>query len=59
MLNPAGCSVQPLQQDLYNGISGMALLAGAYLRETSAGRADAIEELEDCIRACAAYAAFV
>ncbi|MEY2564978.1 MAG: hypothetical protein QOH88_3171 [Verrucomicrobiota bacterium] len=47
VLNPIGCSVQPLQDDLYNGISGIVLLAGAYLRETSAGRADAIEELED------------
>jgi lantibiotic modifying enzyme len=47
VLNQTGWSVQPLQQDLYNGISGIALLAGAYLRETSAGRVDPIEELED------------
>jgi type 2 lantibiotic biosynthesis protein LanM len=47
ILSQTGWSVQPLQQDLYNGISGIALLAGAYLRETSAGRADPIEELED------------
>jgi lantibiotic modifying enzyme len=46
-LNQNGWSVQPLQPDLYNGISGIALLAGAYLRETSAGRADAVEGLED------------
>src|SRR5262249_58887714 len=41
-----GWSVQPLQQDLYNGISGLTLLLGAYLRETAAGRADAINELD-------------
>jgi type 2 lantibiotic biosynthesis protein LanM len=41
-----GWSVQPLQQDLYNGISGLTLLLGAYLRETAAGRADAIPELD-------------
>jgi type 2 lantibiotic biosynthesis protein LanM len=47
VLNPTGWAVQPLRQDLYNGISGVALLAGAYLFETSAGRADPIEGLED------------
>src|SRR5262249_10065115 len=41
-----GWSVQPLQQDLYNGTSGLTLLLGAYLRETAAGRADAIDELD-------------
>ncbi len=46
VLTPAGWSVQPLQQDLYNGISGLALLLGAYLHETKAGRADPIHELD-------------
>ena len=41
-----GWSVQPLQQDLYNGISGLTLLLGAYLHETAAGRADAIHEVD-------------
>jgi type 2 lantibiotic biosynthesis protein LanM len=41
-----GWSVQPLQQDLYNGMSGLTLLLGAYLRETAAGRADAIDGLD-------------
>ena len=41
-----GWSVQPLQQDIYNGTSGLTLLLGAYLRETAAGRADAIHELD-------------
>ena len=46
VLTATGWSVQPLQQDLYNGISGLTLLLGAYLRETAAGRADAIDELD-------------
>ena len=46
VLTATGWSVQPLQQDLYNGISGLALLLGAYLRETEAGRADPIDELD-------------
>ena len=46
VLTATGWSVQPLQQDLYNGISGLTLLLGAYLRETAAGRADAIDEVD-------------
>ena len=46
-----GWSVLPLQQDLYNGISGVTLLLGAYLRETAAGRADAIHELDRLLAA--------
>jgi type 2 lantibiotic biosynthesis protein LanM len=46
VLTATGWSVGPLQQDLYNGISGLTLLLGAYLRETAAGRADAIYELD-------------
>jgi type 2 lantibiotic biosynthesis protein LanM len=46
VLTATGWSVQPLQQDLYNGISGLTLLLGAYLRETAAGRADAVHELD-------------
>lgn len=46
VLTATGWSVLPLQHDLYNGISGLALLLGAYLRETAAGRADAISELD-------------
>jgi type 2 lantibiotic biosynthesis protein LanM len=45
-LTDTGWSVQPLQQDLYNGTSGLTLLLGAYLRETAAGRADAIHGLD-------------
>src|ERR1044072_5361113 len=46
VLTATGWSVQPLQQDLYNGISGLTLLLGAYLHETAAGRVDAIDEVE-------------
>jgi type 2 lantibiotic biosynthesis protein LanM len=46
VLTETGWSVQPLQQDLYNGIAGLALLFGAYLRETEAGRADPIRGLD-------------
>ena len=46
VLTETGWSVQPLQQDLYNGISGLTLLFGAYLRETTAGRADPINGLD-------------
>ena len=46
VLTPSGWSVQPLEQDIYNGISGLTLLFGAYLHETAAGRADPIHELD-------------
>jgi type 2 lantibiotic biosynthesis protein LanM len=46
VLTATGWTVQPLQQDFYNGISGLTLLLGAYLHETTAGRADAIHELD-------------
>ncbi len=46
-----GWSVRPLQVDLYNGISGIALLLGAYLREMAAGRADPVDGLETLLQA--------
>jgi type 2 lantibiotic biosynthesis protein LanM len=46
VLTTTGWSVQPLQQDLYNGISGLTLLLGAYLHETAAGRADPVNKLD-------------
>lgn len=46
VLTTTGWSVQPLQPDFYNGISGLTFLLGAYLHETAAGRADAINDLE-------------
>ncbi|HTQ15515.1 MAG TPA: type 2 lanthipeptide synthetase LanM family protein [Rhizomicrobium sp.] len=46
-LTPGGWSVQALGADLYGGISGLAVLAGAYLKEQKAGRADPVEGLED------------
>ena len=35
VLTPSGWSVRPLEQDIYNGISGLTLLFGAYLHETA------------------------
>lgn len=46
-----GWSVQPLTQDLYAGTSGVALLIAAYLREAKAGRADAVEGLDELLTA--------
>ncbi len=46
VLTTTGWSVQPLQQDFYNGIAGLTLLLGAYLHETEAGRVDAIPGLD-------------
>jgi type 2 lantibiotic biosynthesis protein LanM len=46
ILNPSGWSVQPLEQDLYGGASGIALLVAAYLREVEAGRADPVEGVD-------------
>lgn len=42
-LSPSGSSVRPLEVDLYGGLSGIALLTGAYLRERDAGRADPVD----------------
>lgn len=49
VLGATGWTVQSLGQDLYGGISGVALLVGAYLRETAVGRADPVEGLEDLL----------
>lgn len=51
VLTATGWSVQPLQPDLYNGISGLTLLLGAYIRETAAGRADAVSEVDQLFAA--------
>lgn len=37
-----GAAVQPIGTDLYGGVAGMALLAGAWLTEQEAGRADPV-----------------
>ena len=46
VLNPEGWSVQPLEQDLYSGASGLLLLVVGYLREVAAGRADEVDGVE-------------
>lgn len=50
-LTPAGWAVRPLDPDLYAGLSGAALLVGAYLRETDAARADPVEGLDTLLAA--------
>ena len=47
VLNVTGWSVQPLAVDLYGGLSGVAVLAAAYVREMHAGRADPVAGIED------------
>lgn len=46
VLSVTGWSVQPLAVDLYGGLSGIALLAAAYVREMHAGRADPVAGIE-------------
>jgi len=52
VLGPNGRSVQPIAQDVYGGIAGIALLAHGYTRERDAGRADDVSEI-DAIAAAA------
>lgn len=46
ILLTTGWTVQALNDDLYNGLSGLAVLSAAYLRETAAGRADPVSGIE-------------
>jgi type 2 lantibiotic biosynthesis protein LanM len=46
VLKPTGWSVQPLDTDLYGGLSGVAVLLAAYQRESAAGRADAVDGID-------------
>lgn len=50
-VTPTGSSIQPIEQDLYGGICGIALLAAAYARETQAGRADPVDGVDDLLAA--------
>jgi type 2 lantibiotic biosynthesis protein LanM len=52
ILEPHGWSVQPIGQDLYAGVPGVALLAAAYLRETDAGRADPVAGVDALLQRC-------
>jgi type 2 lantibiotic biosynthesis protein LanM len=52
ILEPRGWAVQPIGQDLYGGISGVAILAAAYQREAAAGRADPVEGLDALLESC-------
>jgi type 2 lantibiotic biosynthesis protein LanM len=44
-------AVQPLGQDLYGGLAGVAVLLAAYRHETEAGRADPVDGLEPLLEA--------
>lgn len=54
VLLPQGWAVQPLGQDTYGGLPGVAVLLAAYLRECVAGRADDVDGvaglLDDVLR---------
>jgi type 2 lantibiotic biosynthesis protein LanM len=52
ILEPQGWSVQPLGQDLYGGVPGLALLTAAYLREVAGERADAVAGVEELFARC-------
>ncbi|MDF3981795.1 type 2 lanthipeptide synthetase LanM family protein [Luteibacter sp. PPL201] len=43
VLGPTGRSVQPVAQDLYGGLAGLALVATGYAAEQRAGRADVVD----------------
>lgn len=47
VLNPTGWSVLPLSVDLYAGLSGIAMISGAYVHEMHAGRADPVGGIEE------------
>jgi len=46
VLTPAGWSIQPLETDVYGGLSGVALLLAGYAREAAAGRADPVAGID-------------
>lgn len=52
VLGPTGWSIQPLEVDLYGGVSGVAVLLAAYQREVAAGRADPLDGLDDLLQRC-------
>lgn len=52
VLGPNGRSVQPIAQDVYGGVAGIALLAHGYARERDAARADDVADI-DAIAAAA------
>lgn len=51
VVGPTSRTTQPIKQDLYNGISGIAVAVAAYLRETDAGRADPVDGLDELLSA--------
>ncbi|MBR0346359.1 MAG: type 2 lantipeptide synthetase LanM family protein [Rudaea sp.] len=46
VVTPTSRSIQPIGQDLYNGLAGVAVTIAAYLSEVKAERADPVDGLE-------------
>lgn len=48
-INRNGWVVQPVQPDLYFGLGGIAVALAGYLHEAAAGRADAVDGVEEAL----------
>ncbi len=46
IISPTGWAVQPLSNDIYNGLSGVLVAVAGYLHELEHGRADPVDGLE-------------
>jgi type 2 lantibiotic biosynthesis protein LanM len=51
VLRPTGWAVAPLLPDVYNGLSGVAIVLASYLAEAAAGRADEVAGLDELLAA--------
>jgi type 2 lantibiotic biosynthesis protein LanM len=49
IISPTGWAVQPLSNDLYNGLSGVAVAAAGYRREVEHDRADPVPGLDELL----------
>ncbi len=49
VLSETGWAVQPLSPDLYGGTPGVAVLLAGYEREVAAGRADAVDGVDELL----------
>jgi type 2 lantibiotic biosynthesis protein LanM len=49
VISPTGWSTQPLSNDLYNGLAGIAVALAAYEFEAAAGRADPVDGLDSLL----------
>ena len=51
VISPTGWAVQPLSNDIYNGMSGVAVAVAGYLLETTSDRADEVSGLDSLLDA--------